>query len=85
MNALITTAMRQEIHGFVDILPDAKLPTIKSLLEMLTDDWTPIIETNLTKAEKECIRRSKARQKTHPEDFITLEALEEQIYGKKSA
>ena len=62
-----------------------KAPEIRLLLEMLTDDWTPVIETDLTKEEKEIVRKGRKQYKEHPEDFISLEDLEAKIYGKKSA
>jgi hypothetical protein len=42
---MTATALRKEIHGYIDAIPDNKLEVLKPLLSDLADDyWKPIIE-----------------------------------------
>jgi hypothetical protein len=51
-------ALRKEINDYIKLIPDKKLSAILPLVEVLAeDDFT--IETNLTKREREIIKKGK--------------------------
>jgi len=47
--------IRQEVQGYVNLLPDFQLEALRPLLALLLADL-PIVETDLTDEEKEIIR-----------------------------
>ena len=81
MNARLAT-IRQEVHGFVDTLPETQLAAIKPLLEMLSVEWMPVVETNLTDEEKEIIREGRTHRAEHPEEYVSQDEAEKIIYGE---
>ena len=56
------SAIRQEIHDYIDDIPDSKLEALKPLLALLLDDMA-IIETDLTEEEKNIIREGREEYK----------------------
>lgn len=62
--------LRQEIKNYVDIIPDYKLPALKQLLTLITDEPL-VIETDLTDEEKTIIAASMEEYKKG--GFISLE------------
>ena len=42
---MTAAALRKEIHGIIDTMPDRSLPALKPLLAFIADDyWKPVIE-----------------------------------------
>jgi hypothetical protein len=74
------TALRQEIHSVIDIIPEHKLSALKPLLNILVEEPAsaslPIyIETDLTEEEHTLIEEGVQHYRKHPEDFVPLENL----------
>ena len=91
-----TTALRQELHNFIDIMPERKLSALKPLISILMEEAYPIgmedipeseivIETDLTDEERAIIARGVARYHKHPEEFVTLDSVIEKVknHGKR--
>lgn len=85
-----TTTLRQELHDFIDIMPERKLSALKPLISILMEEEELIgvedipeseiiIETDLTDEEIESIDRVAARYYTHPEEFVTLDSVIEKV------
>jgi hypothetical protein len=70
------TAVRQEVLGYIDELPDAKLETLRPLLKLLAEDGPLVIETDLTDEEKAHIAAGMKEYDEQPESFIPLEAVD---------
>ena len=72
MNA---TAIRQELKGYIDALPEASLEAVRPILRSYTDgDDQPLVyETDLTAEEREWIAEGRREAAEHPDDFITLD------------
>jgi len=51
--------IRQEVQGYINLLPDIQLEALKPLLALLLTD-TPIVEVDLTDEEKTIIREGRA-------------------------
>ena len=66
--------MRQEMHTFIDEMPDYRLFALRPLMEVLVDEPL-IIETDLTAEEHAIIENGWQHYEAHPEDFIPLEDL----------
>jgi hypothetical protein len=66
------SAIRQEIQGYIDNIPDGKLEALKPLLSVLVND-TIVIETNLTDEEKKIIARG--REEYTQGGFVPLSAI----------
>ena len=90
-----TTALRQELHKFIDIMPERKLSALRPLISILMEEEYPIgaedipeseiaIETDLTDEEHAIITRGVAMYHEHPEEFITLDSVIEKVknHGK---
>ena len=90
-----TTALRQELHDFIDIMPERKLNALRPLISILMEEEYPIgmedipesdiaIESDLSDEEYAIIARGTARYHEHPEEFITLESVIEKVrnHGK---
>ena len=52
------SAIREEVQGYVNILPDSALLALKPILTLLADE-KPIVETDLTEKEKAIILRGR--------------------------
>jgi hypothetical protein len=68
-------AMRQELHTYIDRIPETTLPALEPLLSFFANINRPVIETNLTDDEKATIREGRAEYKAHPETFVPLSAI----------
>jgi len=64
--------LRREIKEYVDILPESKLPALKQLLTLITDEPL-IIETDLTDEEKAIITEGMEEYKNG--GFIPLDEV----------
>jgi len=88
-----TTALRQELHKFIDIMPERKLSALKPLIFILMEEEYLIgmedipeseiaIETDLTDEERAIIARGVARYHEHPEEFVTLDSVIEKVKNR---
>ena len=88
-----TTALRQELHDFIDIMPERKLSALKPLISILMEEEYPIgiedipesdiaIESNLTDEERAIIARGVARYHERPEEFVTLDSVIEKVRNR---
>jgi len=59
-----TAVLRDELHSYIDALPDRSLPALKPLLSLLIEP--PIIETDLTDEENAMIEESLAEYRADP-------------------
>jgi DNA-binding LacI/PurR family transcriptional regulator len=66
------TVTREQLHGYIDAMPDYGIPIVGPLLAHFADD-TIIIETDLTTEEKADIAEGRKERKEHPENFISLD------------
>ena len=70
--------IRQELHSYLDILPEAKLEVLKPLLSFLAHDATEdgvIIETDLTDEEHAIIAEGMEEYSRNPDSFVSLESI----------
>ena len=72
---MIQTAVRKELHDFIDTMSDKSLETMRPLLFDIAKDEPPIIETDLTQEEHELIADTMKEYREHPETFATLESI----------
>ena len=90
------TALRQELHDFIDIMPERKLSALKPLISILIEEEYPIgmedipeseiaIESDLTGEERTIIARGVAKYRERPEEFVTLDSVIEKVinHGKR--
>ena len=64
------TALRKEMHKYIDAMPEYRLAALKPLLSDLVDDyWEPIIEPA---SSEECAMIDE-RMKAFPKDFELFE------------
>jgi hypothetical protein len=70
----VTTTLRQEIHAYIDAMPDKNLQALKPLFSVLAKPKY-VIETDLTDEELAIIAEGDTHFKEHPEDFVSLESL----------
>jgi hypothetical protein len=64
-----TTALRKELHSFIDMLPMSKIRALMPLVSCMVDE--PFVyETDLTGEEHKVCEESWNRYNEHPEDFI---------------
>jgi hypothetical protein len=71
MNA---AAIRQELHSYIDMLPERNLYALKSILSILAEP-AYILETGLTEEEKVIIAEGDRELEKHPENFVNLESI----------
>jgi hypothetical protein len=70
---MTTTALRKELHAFIDTIPEQRLPALKTLLADMADrDWL-VIETDLTQEEIAICEAGAKEYREHPENFINLD------------
>jgi hypothetical protein len=68
---------REEIRGYIGVIPDVKLNTLKPPLSY-SADGPFVVETDLTEEEKRVITDGRILYAEHPEDFVSLsDALDE--------
>ncbi|MDR3314736.1 MAG: hypothetical protein LBS96_09850 [Oscillospiraceae bacterium] len=51
--------IRQEVQGYIDLLPDMQLEALKPILTLLANE-IPVVETDLTAEEKAAVRQGRA-------------------------
>ena len=68
-------AVRQELHSLINTMPERKLNALRPLFEVLVDDDTIAIETDLTDEEHALIEEGVKHYREHPEDFVPLESI----------
>jgi hypothetical protein len=66
------TVTRQQLHGYIDAMPDYGLSIVEPILAHFADDQI-IIETDLTAEEKADIAEGRKERREHPENFISLD------------
>ena len=66
--------VRQEIHAYIDDIPESKLLALRPLLFALADDATAI-ERGLTDAERSMVAEGMAAYEADPASFIPLNTL----------
>jgi hypothetical protein len=69
-----TAAIRQELHAYIDVIPDRNLYALKPILSILAEP-AYILETNLTDGEREIIAEGDKEFEEHPENFVTLDSI----------
>jgi hypothetical protein len=67
------STVKQEINDYIKIIPKHKLPALIPLLEILAEP-SLIIETNLTKREREIIKKGR-EERLNGAEFYTLDQL----------
>ena len=70
--------IRQELHSYLDILPEAKLEVLKPLLSFLAHGAAEaeiIIETDLTDEERAIIAEGMEEYARDPDSFVPLESI----------
>jgi hypothetical protein len=72
MNA--TATARQELHSFIDTLPDNSISALRPLFSLLSDEQS-VIETDLTAEEKAIIAKGRKQYREHPETFVRLNSI----------
>ena len=71
-------SVRQELHSYLDILPEAKLEVLKPLLSFLAHDAAEgemIIETDLTDEERAIIAEGMEEYAKDPSSFVSLDSI----------
>jgi hypothetical protein len=74
--SVAATAIRRELHDYIDALPERNLYALKPLLSALVNDRI-IIETDLTAEEQAIIAEGDKHFREYPEDFVTLESVQQ--------
>jgi hypothetical protein len=67
-------AIRQELHSYIDMLPERNLYALKPILSILAEP-SYLLETDLTEEEKVIIAEGDREFEEHPENFVTLESI----------
>ena len=62
--------LREELHSFIDILPNRKLQALKPLLSALIEERI-IIENSLTDQEKTIVTKGRKERKVNPQNFAS--------------
>jgi hypothetical protein len=70
----MNAAIRQELHSYIDKLPERDLYALKPILSILAEP-AYILETNLTEEEKAIIAEGDREFEEHPENFTALESI----------
>jgi hypothetical protein len=73
-----TTMIREELHTFIDAIPERSLYALRPLISFLAEDTgigEIMIETDLTDEEHAIIARGVEQYHEHPEDFVTLDSI----------
>ena len=64
-------SVRQEIHAYINDIPESKLIALKPLLIALSDD-SIVIEHDLTNKERVMIAKGLEEYETNPDSFVPL-------------
>ena len=78
-----STALRKELCGYIETIPEYRLEILKPLLADYAEPEF-LIETDLTDEELEIIAEGDRLFEEHPEEFITLEELRKQRLADKA-
>jgi len=72
---MTATALRREIHGIIDVIPDKSLPALRPILTQFEDDyWTPAIE--MASPEEAALHAARmADYDRDPASFVPLESI----------
>jgi hypothetical protein len=78
---MTTLAIRKKLHSYIDTIPEHSLSAIEPLLAFLAEEeyWKPVIETDLTDAERAIIAAGEKEFREHPESFVTLTELKKRL------
>jgi len=68
------TALRQEIHTYIDDIAESKLIALKPLLFALADD-SIMIERDLTNEECALVAAGMADYESNPDSFVPLDKV----------
>ncbi|GAB6391700.1 MAG: hypothetical protein MdMp014T_1073 [Treponematales bacterium] len=71
------TAMRRELHTFIDAIPERRLTALRPLLAGLAEEadyWRPVIEP-ASPEEAAMIEERMKDYHADPESFVPLEAI----------
>jgi hypothetical protein len=63
----MNTAVRQEIHGIIDDIPERNLYILRPLLDFLTDKGAA--DDSLSIEEAELLKQCRSNRKERPESF----------------
>jgi hypothetical protein len=63
------TAVRQEIHGIIDDIPERNLHILRPLLDFLTEKNTA--DDGLSDEETELLEQCRRDRREHPENFTS--------------
>jgi len=69
-----TAVLRDELHTYIDTLPDQSLPVLKPLLMFLSKP-SYVIETDLTDEELQIIEDGMREYRNNPSSFIPLDSI----------
>ena len=69
------TAVRQEVLGYIEEMPDAQLEALRPILRLLVMDDPLVVETDLTDEEKAVVAAGRAGFKADPQSFVPLDSL----------
>jgi len=67
-------SLRQEIHTYIDEIPEYMLVALKALLFTLAQEPV-VLETDLTNEERELIAQGMAEYAANPGSFTPLDAM----------
>ena len=76
------TALKKEIHGYIEAIPEYRLEILKPLLADLAEPLYTI-ETDLTEEEIAIIDEGMAEYRANPSSFITLAELKKRRQERK--
>jgi hypothetical protein len=68
------TAIKQEIRGLIEVIPDRGLYALKPLLEVLADEQA-VIETDLTEEEHKSLDKCLEEYRRDPSAFVDLDDI----------
>jgi hypothetical protein len=82
---MTVTALRKELHAFIDTIPEQRLSALRPLLaDMADQDWL-VIETELTQEEIAICEAGAKEYRKHPENFINLDDFITEELGNERA
>jgi hypothetical protein len=67
-------AIRQELHTYIDVIPDRNLYALKPLLSILAEPAF-LLETNPAEEEQAIIAEGDREFEEHPENFVPFETI----------
>jgi len=67
--------VRQELHAYIDDIPESKLQALKPLLFALADEAV-VLEYDLTEDERAVITKGMEEYEENSDSFVPLDCLE---------